>query len=209
MRAADFARRGRKIVNAYRVPDLPGSSKPVSLVSTAGPVHLQRNMVRMRPVGAAVLFALCIAACGGAPADPALFGPPDAPVVPAGPRSCADVRQGVQNEISSILMEHGSGCLADSDCILVSTRLPCLDRCDEAVVAGDAAPFLDELDSYGAGVCAFVPAACASGPACAELAARCVGGGCHARRSPRPETRPHGRASDRPTGTIVTLCFGS
>ena len=130
----------------------------------------------MRAIAAAAPW---VAVCGGAPAGPASAIPADAGVTPGPRQTCEQLRSAVEFIVFDLVAEHASGCLRDDDCILVSTSLPCMEGCETAVVAGDSAAFLDEFHSDGAAACATLAGTCGFGPNCAQVAARCVNGGCH------------------------------
>ena len=102
------------------------------------------------------------------------------------PMTCERARATVEEILFSILAEHGSGCLTDSACALVSTSLPCLEGCETAVVAAETGSFQDELEHDGAAICAALVETCGSGPGCPPVVARCVNAGCR----PVPITQP-------------------
>ena len=132
----------------------------------------------MRPF-ATSLFVIWISACGGAATAPAAFEPPpDAGATPLPPMTCERARVTVDQAVFSIVAEHGSGCLTDSACTLVSTSLPCLQGCENAVVAAETGSFQDELQHDGVAICTSLVETCSAAPSCPPVAARCVNGAC-------------------------------
>lgn len=100
--------------------------------------------------------------------------------------TCEQARIERDHAVFAIVAEHGSGCLSDSVCTLVSTTLPCLPGCETAVVAAEIGSFQVELEADGAPICAALTETCASAPACPAVVARCVNGACR----PVPLTQP-------------------
>jgi hypothetical protein len=155
-----------------------GRRRALKRLPRSARLHALSQIKSMWPIAAAALFVLSIGGCGGALTRPATT--PDAGATPVGPQTCEQLRKDVENAVFHLLAEHGTGCSTDSDCILISTSLQCVDGCETAVVTNESSSFLDEFESDGAAICAMFGGTCGSGPDCFAVVPRCVIGTCRA-----------------------------
>jgi hypothetical protein len=94
--------------------------------------------------------------------------------------ACPEILEGIAGEVLSLSLQHASGCVQDSDCVLVSLSISCLDNpCDMPVLREEVASFSADLSEYEAETCPSAPTTCGMSGNCAALAgAACVSGVC-------------------------------
>lgn len=95
---------------------------------------------------------------------------------------CVEAHQQVLAEVASVVLQHGRGCVADTDCVLVETSVPCQVGCPLAVLTAERARCSTALAEYSSEKCPAVPTTCGIAPTCPPYAGvACVAGSCRPR----------------------------